>query len=236
MATLVPWWVRRANCFNIFSDNVGTVPVQPVTALEPRQGEMSGVSRAYLRRQLSEEGPRATVAARRVAHIKIPVGPIMPEDPDDATRAIGRGTNTPRHRGFKQSKARLTSGFTFIGNACHNLYACRVPPHSDRTSSRKKLETNTRTYWSLSGHLSSHRIGSRQSLEDSAVENHSRWFLKARSFLLRCLVTLVLSFATTEAMSRTASYLYSWMKSVLPNGSSPTTKTSEPWFSEITLS
>ena len=46
-----------------------------MTALEPRQGEMSGVSRAYLRRQLSEEGPRATVAARRVAHIKIPVGP-----------------------------------------------------------------------------------------------------------------------------------------------------------------
>ena len=42
MATLVPWWVRRANCSNIFSDNVGTVPVQPVTALEPRQGEMSG--------------------------------------------------------------------------------------------------------------------------------------------------------------------------------------------------
>ena len=37
---------------------------------------MSGVSRAYLRRQLSEEGPRATVAARRVAHIKIPVGPL----------------------------------------------------------------------------------------------------------------------------------------------------------------
>ena len=77
MATLVPWWVRRANCSNIFSDNVGTVPVQPVTALEPRQGEMSGaLIRAYLRRQLSEEGPRATVAARRVAHIKIPVGPL----------------------------------------------------------------------------------------------------------------------------------------------------------------
>ena len=69
---------------------------------------MSGVSRAYLRRQLSEEGPRATVAARRVAHIKIPVGPITPEDPDDATRAIGRGTMAPTQSGLYFYRERVS--------------------------------------------------------------------------------------------------------------------------------